>query len=117
MLFPDDHGNPYHTRWLEVPARKHMCYVMDINNPVWREYLKVVVCIHVDAGVDGIQFDEPDSPLAAIQYGGSFFSDNVTGLPASLRVSVEQTPESMRSTLDTFQYGEWLLAWARRPSS
>ena len=42
---------------------------MDRNNPVWREYLKAVIRIQVDAGVDGIQLDEAELPLGALQYG------------------------------------------------
>jgi hypothetical protein len=105
----DIHGNPHHAAWLEVPAREHMCYFMDINNPVWREYLKAIVRIHIDAGVDGIQFDEPDSPIAALGYGGSFSYDNVTGFAEYLRgLPAERIPASV-GELDDFHYGRWLL--------
>ena len=106
----DIHGDPHHADWLEVPAREHVCHFMDINNPVWREYLKAIVRIHVDAGVDGIQFDEPDSPLAAIQYGGSFSYDNVAGFAEYLAgLAAERVPASVGDP-DTFHYGQWLLS-------
>ena len=106
----DIHGKAHHATWLEVPAREHMCHFMDINNPVWREYLKAIVRIHVDAGVDGIQFDEPDSPLAALNYGGSFSYDNVVGFTEYLRgLPADRVPASV-GDLDDFDYGTWLLA-------
>ena len=82
---------------------------MDINNPVWRAYLKAIVRIHIDAGVDGIQFDEPDSPLAALNYGGSFSYDNVAGFSEYLRaLPADKVPASVGDR-DTFHYGQWLL--------
>jgi hypothetical protein len=105
----DIHGNPHHAEWLEVPVREHICHFMDINNPVWREYLKAIVRIHVDAGVDGIQFDEPDSPLGAMNYGGSFSYDNVEGFRQYLlTVDAARVPDSV-DDLETFHYGSWLL--------
>jgi hypothetical protein len=86
---------------------------MDINNPVWREYLKAIVRIHVDAGVDGIQFDEPDSPLAALSYGGSFSHDNVAGFREYLiGIPAMQIPASV-GAVESFDYGTWLLARGR----
>jgi hypothetical protein len=106
----DIHGGAHHAEWLEVPVREHECHFMDINNPVWREYLKAIVRIHVDAGVDGIQFDEPDSPLAALNYGGSFSYDNVEGFRKYLvELDRESIPESA-GDVETFDYGAWLLS-------
>jgi hypothetical protein len=63
----------------------------------------------VDAGVDGIQFDEPDSPLGAMNYGGSFSYDNVEGFRQYLlTVDPERVPASV-GDLETFHYGSWLL--------
>jgi hypothetical protein len=107
----DIHGNPIHADWLEVPDREHVCHFMNIGNPVWREYLKAIVRIHVDAGVDGIQFDEPDSPFAALSYGGDFSHDVLEPFHEYLRaLPEEQLPESLRGELDGFHYGEWLLS-------
>jgi hypothetical protein len=106
----DIHGRPHHAEWLEVPVREHECHFMDINNPVWREYLKAIVRIHVDAGVDGIQFDEPDSPLAALNYGGSFSYDNVEGFRQHLGTLDRATIPASIGDVEAFHYGEWLLA-------
>jgi hypothetical protein len=92
----DIHGNPLHAHWVECPDREHQCHYMDINNPVWREYLKAIIRIQIDAGVDGIQFDEPSSPLSALQYGGCFCRDCMTGFAEYLG-----EPD--------FHYGRWLL--------
>ncbi|BDZ51452.1 hypothetical protein GCM10025867_36930 [Frondihabitans sucicola] len=106
----DIHGNAQHATWLEVPELEQQCHYMDIGNPVWREYLKAIVRIHVDAGVDGIQFDEPDSPLAALAYGGSFSYDNVTGFTAYLAALDPSSVPASVGDLGSFHYGEWLLA-------
>jgi hypothetical protein len=68
----DIHGEPLHARWVEVPGNPQQCYLMDRNNPLWREYLKAIIRIQIDAGVDGIQLDEAETPLTAMQYGGCF---------------------------------------------
>ena len=46
----DIHGNALHADWLEVPGMPQQCHYMNIQNPVWREYLKAIVRIHIDAG-------------------------------------------------------------------
>ena len=58
---------------------------MDRNNPVWREYLKAVIRIQIDAGVDGIQLDEAELPIGAFQYGGCFCKDCMKGFRAYLQ--------------------------------
>src|SRR5215216_217216 len=92
----DIHGNPCHARWVEVPGNGQQCYLMDRNNPVWREYLKAIIRIQIDAGVDGIQLDEAETPLTALQYGGCFCKDCMRGFASYLGE-------------DGFHYGEWLL--------
>jgi hypothetical protein len=108
----DIHQEPCHARWVECPDREHQCYYMDRNNPVWREYLKAVIRIQIDAGVDGIQLDEAELPMGAFQYGACFCKD-------CLRIFREHLlaqPEAERSPLldgvdlATFHYGDWLLA-------
>jgi hypothetical protein len=36
-------------------------YFMCKNSPLWREHLKAIVEMQIDAGLDGVQFDEPGS--------------------------------------------------------
>ena len=71
----DIHGVACHARWVECTDREHECYLMDRNNPVWREYLKAIIRIQIDAGVDGIQLDEAELPITSFQYGGCFCKD------------------------------------------
>jgi hypothetical protein len=108
----DIHGVPCHARWVECPDREHECYLMDRNNPVWREYLKAVIRIQIDAGVDGIQLDEAELPITSFQYGGCFCRDCMKGFRQYLKdLPEEQLPEELRGIdLETFHYGEWLLA-------
>jgi hypothetical protein len=89
----DIHGEPLHARWVEVPDNPQQCYLMDRNNPLWREYLKAVIRIQIDAGVDGVQLDEAETPLTAMQYGGCFCRTCMEGFEEHLG----------------FHYGEWLL--------
>src|SRR5215211_2700030 len=108
----DIHGVACHARWVECPDREHECYLMDRNNPVWREYLKAVIRIQIDAGVDGIQLDEAELPITSFQYGGCFCKDCMKGFRHYLKnLPEDQFPAELRGVdLDTFQYGEWLLA-------
>jgi hypothetical protein len=104
----DIHGNALHARWVECPDREHECYLMDRNNPVWREYLKAVIRIQIDAGVAGVQLDEAELPLTALQYGGCFCRDCMAGFRAYLE---ERRPGEVAGVdLSSFHYGEWLLA-------
>ena len=86
---------------------------MDRNNPVWREYLKAIIRIQIDAGVDGVQLDEAELPLTTLQYGGCFCKDCMKGFRAYLQALAGRAacpPSSAASDLATFHYGEWLLA-------
>ena len=108
----DIHGNKLHARWVECPDREHECFLMDRNHPAWREYLKAIVRIQIDAGVDGVQLDEAELPLTSLQYGGCFcdecmrlFREHLQALPR------ESLPQALADVdLDTFHYGEWLLS-------
>lgn len=108
----DIHQVACHAEWVECPDREHRCYYMDRNNPVWREYLKAVIRIQIDAGVDGIQLDEAELPMGAFQYGACFCKDCMKGFRAYL----QEQPANQRSSeladedLATFHYGDWLLA-------
>ncbi|HEV2109321.1 MAG TPA: hypothetical protein VGR16_13755, partial [Thermomicrobiales bacterium] len=108
----DIHGVPCHAKWVECPDREHYCYTMDRNNPVWREYLKAIIRIQIDAGVDGVQLDEAELPITSIRYGGCFCKDCMKGFRAYLQQlpTEDLSPELAREDLSTFHYGEWLLA-------
>jgi hypothetical protein len=103
----DIHGRPCHAHWVECPDREHQCFYMDRNNPVWREYLKAVIRIQIDAGVDGIQLDEAELPMGAFQYGACFCKDCMKGFRAYLQ-GVAAGLDGV--DLGTFHYGDWLLA-------
>src|SRR3954469_18127570 len=107
----DIHQEPCHARWVECPDCEHECYYMDRNNPVWREYLKAVIRIQIDAGVDGVQLDEAELPMGAFQYGACFCKDCMQGFRAHLADSgaAERVPELAGVDLAGFHYGEWLL--------
>jgi hypothetical protein len=104
----DLQGAPCHARWVEVPDNPHECYLMDRNNPVWREYLKAIIRIQIDAGVDGIQLDEAETPMTALQYGGCFCRDCMKGFRAWL--GDRRPPELADTELERFHYGDWLRA-------
>jgi hypothetical protein len=108
----DIHGVPCHARWVECPDREHECYLMDRNNPVWREYLKAIIRIQIDAGVDGIQLDEAELPITSFQYGGCFCKDCMKGFRQYLQeLPEDQLPDELDGVdLRSFHYGEWLLA-------
>ena len=108
----DIHGVACHARWVECPDREHQCYLMDRNNPVWREYLKAIIRIQIDAGVDGIQLDEAELPITSFQYGGCFCKDCMKGFRGYLKeMPAEQLPTELNGVdLSTFHYGEWLLS-------
>jgi hypothetical protein len=86
--------------------------MMDRNNPVWREYLKAIIRIQIDAGVDGVQLDEAEVPIQNFQYGGCFCRDCMKGFRQYLRdMPAEQRPAEVEGVdLETFHYGDWLLA-------
>jgi hypothetical protein len=104
----DIHGEPCHAHWVESPDRDHYCYAMDRNNPVWREYLKAIIRIQIDAGVDGVQLDEAELPITSMQYGGCFCKDCMKGFRSYLAKRPELIPDGV--TIEDFHYGEWLLA-------
>jgi hypothetical protein len=108
----DIYQRPCHARWVECPDREHQCFYMDRNNPVWREYLKAVIRIQVDAGVDGIQLDEAELPMGAFQYGACFCKDCMQMFREYLmeRPSEGRSPLLDGVDLTSFHYGDWLLA-------
>jgi hypothetical protein len=108
----DIHGRPCHALWIECPDRQHWNWMMDRNNPVWRQYLKAIVRLQIDAGCHGIHFDEAEVPITSLQYGGCFcatcmrgFADHLAALPPG------ELPEELAGQdLSGFHYGRWLLA-------
>jgi hypothetical protein len=105
------HGEPCHALWIECPDREHWNYMMDRNNPVWREYLKAIVRLQIDAGVQGVHFDEAEVPLTSLQYGGCFcdtcmrgFRSYVQGMPP-----IELPEDLQGQDLSGFHYGTYLL--------
>jgi hypothetical protein len=103
-------GEPCRALWVECPDREHYNYMMDRNNPVWREYLKAIVRIQVDAGAHGVQFDETEVPLTSLQYGGCFCRTCVSGFREHLRsMPADERPTDIAGEdLSSFHYGEWL---------
>jgi hypothetical protein len=107
----DIFGAPCHSTWVECPDREHYAYLMDRNNPVWREYLKAIIRIQIDAGVAGVQLDEADLPIFATGYGGCFCKDCMKLFNAYLqKLPAEELPNELhREDLEAFHYGSWLL--------
>lgn len=106
----DIHGNPQHALWVEVPGAQHYNIMMERNNVVWREYLKGVIRIQIDAGVDAIQFDEAETPITSLQYGGCFCHTCMAGFREFLQLLPERPEQLAGTDLGSYHYGEWLLA-------
>jgi hypothetical protein len=106
----DLEGNALHAHWVEAPDRAHQNHYMDRNNPVWREYMKAIIRIQIDAGVAGVQLDETDTPLGAMRYGGCFCKDCVGQFREYLERTAHTTqdPDLLALPLDTFDYAAWL---------
>jgi len=107
----DIYGVPCHSTWVEVPENPHYAYLMDRNNPVWREYLKAIIRIQIDAGVAGVELDEADLPIFSTGYGGCFCKDCMKLFRAYLQeLPPAELPKDLEGTdLETFHYGSWLL--------
>lgn len=107
----DLEGTPLHAHWVEVAARDQAVYYADRNNPVWREYLKAVIRMQIDAGARGIQLDETDTPMSALRFGGCFCKDCVKEFRAYLSaLPPAELPEELADTdLTAFDYRAWLL--------
>lgn len=109
----DMYGNAIHAQWVEVKGHEESCYQMCRNNYVWREYLKKIMMIHVDAGVPGIQLDECELPMTAISSGGCFCKSCMKLFNQYLK---ERKAAGLLGKewdgidLDTFHYGEYLKA-------
>lgn len=106
------HGEPVHAKWVEVKRHDQQCYQMCRNNPVWRDYLKKIMTIQIDAGVQGIQLDECELPMTAIGSGGCFCKDCMRQFTQYLKKRREAGklgPEWNDIDLDRFNYRDYLL--------
>ncbi|MBE5794515.1 MAG: hypothetical protein E7323_07530 [Clostridiales bacterium] len=107
----DMHGNPIHAQWVEIKDHEESCYQMCRNNAVWREYLKKIIMLMIDAGVLGVQLDECELPMTAISSGGCFCDSCMKLFNQYLK---ERKAAGLLGTewdgidLDTFHYGEYL---------
>ena len=104
-------GEPVHAGWVEVVGHTHTGYQMCRNNLVWRTYLKKIIEIMIDAGVHGIQLDEPELPMISMFDGGCFCIDCMKGFRVYLQEQKEcgKLPESISTmALENFDYGEYL---------
>jgi len=104
-------GKPVHADWVEVVGHKQIAYQMCRNNPVWREYLKKIIEIQIDAGVAGVQLDECELPMTSIGWGGCFCKDCMKQFREYLKElkAKGDLPAELESVdLDTFHYGEYL---------
>ncbi|MGE5529974.1 MAG: hypothetical protein ACM3X6_12655 [Patescibacteria group bacterium] len=107
----DFHGRACHARWVEIQGKPHICYEMCRNNPVWREYLKKVIEIQIDAGVHGVELDECEVPVNTFNYGGCFCFDCTSQFRAYLRRRQEEgalAGELGAADLSAFDYGRYL---------
>jgi len=107
----DYNGVPCHSEWVEVKGHEHIAYQMCRNNPVWRQYLKKIMEIQIDAGVAGIQLDECELPMTSIRYGGCFCKDCMKQFNEHLKQleAQGQLPDELSGVnLDEFNYGQYL---------
>ena len=105
-------GEAVHAKWVEVKNHRHQCLQTCRNNPVWRDYLKKIIKIQIDAGVPGIQLDECELPMTAIGSGGCFCKDcmkQFTQFLKDQKASGRLSKEWDGVDLDTFNYQNYLL--------
>lgn len=104
-------NEPVHSDWVEVVDHKQIAYQMCRNNPVWREYLKKIMEIQIDAGVHGIQLDECELPMTSIGAGGCFCRDCMKGFREYLKDLKDKNKLSdavAALDLDNFNYGDYI---------
>ncbi len=107
----DLYGRPVHAEWVEVKNHAQQAYQMCRNNPVWRDYLKKIMEIQIDAGVQGIQLDECELPMTAITSGGCFCRDCMREFAEYLtkrRAEGKLSSEWDGIDVEHFHYGDYL---------
>ena len=108
----DMYGKPVHAEWVEVKDHAQQAYQMCRNNPVWRDYLKKIMQIQIDAGVQGVQLDECELPMTSIGSGGCFCRDCMSQFTQYL---IQKRAEGTLSAdwdgidVEHFNYKEYLL--------
>ena len=106
------HGEPIHAEWVEVKGHAQRAHQMCRNNPVWRNYLKKIIEIQIDAGAQGIQLDECELPMTAIGAGGCFCADcmrEFTEYLVERRAQGRLSAEWDGINVATFNYRDYLL--------
>lgn len=109
----DLHGRPINAEWVEVKDHEQTAYQMCRNNPVWRDYLKKIIKMQIDGGVQGIQLDECELPMTAITSGGCFCRDCMREFTQYLigrRKEGKLSSEWDGIDLENFNYKEYLLS-------
>lgn len=104
-------GDPVHAGWVEVKGHSRTCYQTCRNNPVWRSYLKKIMELQIDAGVEGIQLDEAELPITSMGAGGCFCKDCVKQFRMYLKEKRENGTLPQRYEtfdLETFDIGQYL---------
>lgn len=105
-------GDPVHAQWVEVVGHSKTCYQTCRNNPVWRDYLKKIMELQIDAGVAGIQLDEAELPITSMGAGGCFCKDCMKQFRTYLKDRKRQGTLSGlydEIDLDTFDYRQYVL--------
>lgn len=105
-------GEPVHAQWVEVVGHSKTCYQTCRNNPVWREYLKKIMELQIDAGVAGIQLDEAELPITSMGAGGCFCKDCRKQFRAYLqkrKAAGTLSPVYEHIDLESFDYQEYIL--------
>ncbi len=105
-------GEPVHAQWVEVVGHSKTCYQTCRNNPVWREYLKKIMELQIDAGVAGIQLDEAELPITSMGAGGCFCKDCRKQFRAYLqkrKAAGSLSPVYEHIDLESFDYQEYIL--------
>ena len=105
-------GEPVHAQWVEVVNHSKTCYQTCRNNPVWRDYLKKIMQLQIDAGVAGIQLDEAELPITSMGAGGCFCKDCLKQFRTHLkerRAAGKLSAFYDEIDLDTFDYKQFVL--------